>query len=79
MPGMLFDITGMVSLVGGTLFLMWLGEQITSRGIGNGVSLIIMAGIVARLPGGRPAARGQPHRLVSPIIVVGDHRPLGQS
>src|SRR6478736_5671730 len=50
MPGMLFDITGTVSLVGGTLFLMWIGEQITSRGIGNGVSLIIMAGIVARLP-----------------------------
>src|SRR6478609_2423016 len=50
MPGMLFDIAGTVSLVGGTLFLMWIGEQITSRGIGNGVSLIIMAGIVARLP-----------------------------
>src|SRR5205085_245842 len=50
MPGMLFDLAGTVSLVGGTLFLMWLGEQITSRGIGNGVSLIIMAGIVARLP-----------------------------
>ena len=40
----------MISLVGGTMFLMWLGEQITSRGIGNGVSLIIMAGIVAQLP-----------------------------
>jgi len=39
-----------VSLIGGTMFLMWLGEQITSRGIGNGVSLIIMAGIVAQLP-----------------------------
>src|SRR3712207_8361117 len=38
------------SLVGGTMFLMWLGEQITSRGIGNGVSLIIMAGIVANFP-----------------------------
>jgi preprotein translocase subunit SecY len=50
MPGLLFDIAGTVSLVGGTLFLMWIGEQITSRGIGNGVSLIIMAGIVARLP-----------------------------
>ncbi|HEX6741516.1 MAG TPA: preprotein translocase subunit SecY [Sphingomicrobium sp.] len=49
-PGLLFDIAGTVSLVGGTLFLMWIGEQITSRGIGNGVSLIIMAGIVARLP-----------------------------
>lgn len=49
-PGMLFRIAATISLVGGTLFLMWIGEQITSRGIGNGVSLIIMAGIVARLP-----------------------------
>src|SRR3954467_7185190 len=52
LPGFLFEIAGTVSLVGGTLFLMWIGEQITSRGIGNGVSLIIMAGIVARLPQG---------------------------
>ncbi|MCW3836303.1 preprotein translocase subunit SecY [Sphingomonas canadensis] len=49
-PGYLFRITAVISLIGGTLFLMWLGEQITSRGIGNGISLIIMAGIVARLP-----------------------------
>src|SRR6476469_8703931 len=49
-PGILFELAGTVSLVGGTLFLMWIGEQITSRVIGNGVSLIIMAGIVARLP-----------------------------
>ena len=49
-PGMLFRLTAVVSLIGGTMFLMWLGEQITSRGIGNGVSLIIMAGIVAQLP-----------------------------
>ena len=49
-PGMLFRVAAVVSLVGGTMFLMWLGEQITSRGIGNGVSLIIMAGIVANLP-----------------------------
>jgi preprotein translocase subunit SecY len=49
-PGMLFRVTATISLVGGTLFLMWIGEQITSRGIGNGVSLIIMAGIVASLP-----------------------------
>jgi preprotein translocase subunit SecY len=49
-PGMLFRITTVVTLIGGTMFLMWLGEQITSRGIGNGVSLIIMAGIVAQLP-----------------------------
>jgi preprotein translocase subunit SecY len=49
-PGMMFRITTVVTLVGGTMFLMWLGEQITARGIGNGVSLIIMAGIVAQLP-----------------------------
>jgi len=49
-PGMLFRVSATVSLVGGTLFLMWIGEQITSRGIGNGISLIIMAGIVATLP-----------------------------
>jgi preprotein translocase subunit SecY len=49
-PGLIFEIAGTISLIGGTLFLMWLGEQITSRGIGNGISLIIMAGIVATLP-----------------------------
>ncbi|HEX2802580.1 MAG TPA: preprotein translocase subunit SecY [Sphingomicrobium sp.] len=49
-PGLVFEAAGTISLVGGTLFLMWLGEQITSRGIGNGISLIIMAGIVAHLP-----------------------------
>jgi len=49
-PGMLFRLAATISLVGGTLFLMWVGEQITSRGIGNGVSLIIMAGIVASMP-----------------------------
>ncbi len=49
-PGMLFRIACVSALVGGTMFLMWLGEQITSRGIGNGVSLIIMAGIVSQLP-----------------------------
>ncbi|OAN58406.1 preprotein translocase subunit SecY [Sphingomonas sp. TDK1] len=49
-PGLAFTLTAVVSLIGGTMFLMWIGEQITSRGIGNGISLIIMAGIVARLP-----------------------------
>ena len=49
-PGLMFRIGAVVSLVGGTMFLLWLGEQITSRGIGNGVSLIIMAGIVAQFP-----------------------------
>jgi len=49
-PGMFFYISTATTLVGGTLFLMWLGEQITARGIGNGISLIIFAGIVAELP-----------------------------
>ncbi len=71
-PGMLFRVAATISLVGGTLFLMWIGEQITSRGIGNGISLIIMAGIVANLPqvigqlleGGRTGA-------MDPVIIVG--------
>ncbi|MCB8875411.1 preprotein translocase subunit SecY [Acidisoma silvae] len=49
-PGMFFRFTCVVTLVGGTMFLMWIGEQITARGIGNGSSLIIFAGIVANLP-----------------------------
>ncbi|MEO7930077.1 MAG: preprotein translocase subunit SecY [Lysobacter sp.] len=49
-PGMGFVLTAVISLTAGTLFLMWLGEQVTERGIGNGVSLIIFAGIVAGLP-----------------------------
>ena len=49
-PGMFFRATTVITLVGGTMFLMWVGEQITSRGIGNGISLIIMAGIIAELP-----------------------------
>lgn len=49
-PGMMFRFTTIVSLVTGTMFLMWLGEQITERGLGNGISLIIFAGIVAGLP-----------------------------
>lgn len=49
-PGMLFRAATVITLVGGTIFLMWLGEQITARGIGNGISLIIFAGIVANLP-----------------------------
>ena len=49
-PGWFFRISTVITLTGGTMFLMWLGEQITSRGIGNGISLIIMAGIVAELP-----------------------------
>jgi len=65
-PGFVFRIGAVISLVGGTMFLMWLGEQITSRGIGNGISLIIMAGIVANMPtsiynlieGGRTGSMG---------------------
>ena len=49
-PGLFFRITTVITLVGGTVFLMWLGEQISSRGVGNGISLIITAGIVANLP-----------------------------
>lgn len=72
MPGMGFRIGAVISLVGGTLFLMWLGEQITSRGIGNGISLIIMAGIVAQMPrfvgslleGSRTGAYG-------PLLIIG--------
>lgn len=49
-PGIFFRLTTVITIVGATLFLMWLGEQITSRGIGNGISLVIFAGIVANLP-----------------------------
>jgi preprotein translocase subunit SecY len=49
-PGLFFRLVTMVTLTSGTVFLMWLGEQITARGIGNGISLIIMSGIVANLP-----------------------------
>jgi len=71
-PGLLFEIAGTVSLVGGTLFLMWIGEQITSRGIGNGVSLIIMAGIVARLPQAiAQLLEGSRTGTLNPMIVIG--------
>ncbi|MFN0041902.1 MAG: preprotein translocase subunit SecY [Alphaproteobacteria bacterium] len=50
-PGYFFRITTAITLTGGTMFLMWLGEQITARGVGNGISLVIFAGIVAELPG----------------------------
>ena len=49
-PGLFFRATTVITLVGGTIFLMWLGEQVTQRGVGNGISLIIFAGIVAELP-----------------------------
>jgi preprotein translocase subunit SecY len=50
-PGWFFRISTVITLTGGTMFLMWLGEQITARGVGNGISLIIFAGIVAEIPG----------------------------
>jgi preprotein translocase subunit SecY len=79
LPGMLFRIAAVVSLIGGTMFLMWLGEQITSRGIGNGVSLIIMAGIVANMPmqlinllnGGRTGAMSTLNIILIVVAVVG--------
>ena len=49
-PGIFFRLTTVITLTGGTVFLMWLGEQITARGVGNGISLIIFSGIVARMP-----------------------------
>ncbi|SMF67396.1 preprotein translocase subunit SecY [Allosphingosinicella indica] len=71
-PGLLFRITTVINLVGGTMFLMWLGEQITSRGIGNGISLIIMAGIVAQLPRalGQVFEGGRTGTL-SPVLIIG--------
>jgi len=71
-PGLMFKIGAVISLIGGTMFLLWLGEQITSRGIGNGTSLIIMAGIVAQMPtfvanlfeGGRSGS-------INPFVIVG--------
>jgi preprotein translocase subunit SecY len=50
-PGAFFRASAVITLVGGTMFLMWLGEQITARGIGNGISLVIFIGIIAELPG----------------------------
>jgi preprotein translocase subunit SecY len=72
MPGMMFRVAATISLVGGTLFLMWIGEQITSRGIGNGVSLIIMAGIVARLPQGVvQLLEGARTGTLNPLAIIG--------
>ena len=70
-PGITFRVAATVSLVGGTLFLMWIGEQITSRGIGNGVSLIIMAGIVASLPRGlAQLLEGGRTGTMNPLIII---------
>ncbi|MFN4019465.1 MAG: preprotein translocase subunit SecY [Erythrobacter sp.] len=70
-PGYLFRIVAVINLVGGTMFLLWLGEQITSRGIGNGVSLIIMAGIVAQFPTfGSNLFEGGRTGSIAPVIII---------
>ncbi|PCH80575.1 MAG: preprotein translocase subunit SecY [Hyphomicrobiales bacterium] len=71
-PGLFFKITAVITLCGGTMFLMWIGEQITARGIGNGISLIIFAGIVAGLPSaiGGMLEQGRIGALSSLVIVA---------
>ncbi len=71
-PGVFFRFTTVVTLVGGTMFLMWLGEQITARGIGNGISLIIFSGIVANLPSAIASTLelGRTGALSSLLIIV---------
>ncbi len=71
-PGMFFRLSCLITLVGGTMFLMWLGEQITARGIGNGISLIIFVGIIAEVPAAiaQFLASGR-SGAVSPAVIVG--------
>ena len=82
-PGLFFRLTTVVTLTGGTVFLMWLGEQITARGVGNGISLIIFIGIVANLPqrsGPAPSSSAAPARsrplfiILFLVMAVGRHR-----
>ena len=70
-PGLFFRASCVITLVGGTMFLMWLGEQITARGIGNGISLIIFVGIIAELPSALAQffASGR-SGVLSPLIIV---------
>src|ERR1700738_3114359 len=72
-PGWFFRLSTVLTLAGGTMFLMWLGEQITSRGIGNGISLIILAGIVAQVPSALAGMLelGRQGALSAPGILVG--------
>ncbi|MCW8843714.1 MAG: preprotein translocase subunit SecY, partial [Rhodobacteraceae bacterium] len=71
-PGMFFRIACMITLVGGTMFLMWLGEQITNRGIGNGISLIIFVGIIAEVPAALAQFLSQGRSgAISPAVIVG--------
>ena len=71
-PGLYFRFSTMITLVGGTMFLMWLGEQITSRGLGNGISLIIFVGIIAEVPAAIAQffASGRSGAL-SPAVIIG--------
>lgn len=71
-PGLFFRFSAVLTLVGGTMFLMWLGEQITARGIGNGISLIIFAGIVAELPSAIAGTLelGRQGALSTPLILA---------
>ncbi len=70
-PGLFFRFTVVITLVGGTLFLMWLGEQITARGVGNGISLIIFSGIVANLPSALAGTLelGRTGAISTPLII----------
>ncbi len=71
-PGWFFRISTVFTLVGGTMFLMWLGEQITARGIGNGISLIIFVGIVAELPAAIAQFLAQGRAgSISPAVIIG--------
>jgi preprotein translocase subunit SecY len=71
-PGWFFRIGVIITLVGGTMFLMWLGEQITARGIGNGISLIIFVGIIAQLPAALAQFLTQGRTgALSPAVIVG--------
>lgn len=71
-PGMFFKVTTVITLVGGTMFLMWLGEQISARGIGNGISLIIFSGIVAGLPAAlaQTFEMGRSNAIPTPVIIA---------
>ncbi|GAA0869260.1 preprotein translocase subunit SecY [Brevundimonas basaltis] len=70
-PGLFFIVSTVTTLTGGTMFLMWLGEQVTARGIGNGISLIIMAGIVAVLPGAIARMFGMAQQgVMSPFVLL---------
>ena len=71
-PGWFFRAATVITLVGGTMFLMWLGEQITARGVGNGISLIIFVGIIAEVPGAVAQFLSQGRSgAVSPAVIVG--------